>query len=332
MPTSALTITIPTFQRQAKLLARVSELLPQMAENDRLVIIDNGSKGFEPLAHAQLRDPRVQVLVNNANIGGNANIAKCFGECLTPWMWLLSDDDPVLPGAMRDIRAEIAAFPDACFIGFLPAQSAPSRPSSRACTGLDEFIAHNDGFEHTLLMSNCVFNLDALRGTLSFAHTAIFTNGQHLAPVFKALERGATAVYSSHRVIEWGEPELNEGWSRAAVYHLLQLPTILDDGAQAARLRRLIADGLPPPEKFVAQLCYMRVRHGDDWRIVPFGRQVVHDYLRGRGPVAWMRSWLLRRLISFPSVFLFLFGTVYRVAKKKALRDFLQDRKFSLYL
>jgi abequosyltransferase len=83
-----LTIAIPTYNRSEQIKATISLLLPQLTPECFLLIIDNHSDVpvSESLAAllATLPQSQYSIVRNRVNIGGNANIVRCFELCDTP--------------------------------------------------------------------------------------------------------------------------------------------------------------------------------------------------------------------------------------------------------
>lgn len=332
MQNVTLTVAIPTYNRIEKLLRRVAELLPQMRPEDSILISDNATENFRPESHPVLADRRIKIIVNRVNIGGNANIVRCFERTETSWMWLLADDDAVHPGALDEIRRHIAQFPNASYINFAADEIGQGRSTTCAVSGLKEFIDKNDGFANTLLISNNVFNLEKVRPYLRFAYSVIWTNAPHLAPVLKALEQGGEAVYSDKTVIDWGRPELNASWTVVAAYNLVNLTTVLEASEHVKALRRMIIRGLPKAEFLVMQLAYMQKHYGNDQQIQEFARQILTMYVGASSGISSLRSMLLRIAVRWPRIVVFTGAAMYSLLKRKKLEDVVQKRRFYFYL
>jgi hypothetical protein len=327
-----ITIAIPTFQRTSKLLARVTELLPQMEQHDVLLISDNASSNFLPAEHPILADKRIRLYRNRTNIGANANIVKCFERCESEWMWLLGDDDKIVSTALANIRSEIARYPQACYINFTASGMGADRTQTLEVRGLGEFISHNDGFANTLLMSNNIYRMPAILPHMKFAHGAIWTNAQHIAPVLKAVEKGELAVYSAAAIVSWSPPDLTENWTVAAVFNLVHLTTVLESPEYVPALRRLIIGGLPRIEYLVLQLCYMIKMHGDALRVSAYAQQILDAYADYGGSSIRFRAQLLRYLVCFPGLVVKCADFAYRRLRGKTLEQVLQNRPFFFYL
>ena len=113
-----LTIAIPTYNRPEQIQIQVRLLLPQLNERVDLVVIDNCSP--IPVKELFTNDElsKFSLIHNRVNIGADANIARCFETCSTPWLWTLSDDDFVKSNAIETVLAEITQNPEAVFLCF----------------------------------------------------------------------------------------------------------------------------------------------------------------------------------------------------------------------
>ena len=106
-----LTIAIPTFNRSRYLGRLLDSLSYQLGSVDiELLISDNASSDN---TQAVLEDFRVRELVfrsllNQTNLGADGNIAQCFTEASGRYVWIIGDDDIVLPGALATLVALLA--------------------------------------------------------------------------------------------------------------------------------------------------------------------------------------------------------------------------------
>lgn len=156
--TPILTIAIPTYNRPKKIYEQVMAIVPQLTAEVKLVVLDNHSDN--PVA--DLFDEEIkgkcEFLRNKCNIGADANIAKCFDLCDTPWLLVLGDDDPVEDYAVKTILEDINnANNGTIFLNYDWKQKYVAH-------GLDEFLARCDQRYWCLFwMSGCVYNLPPLR-------------------------------------------------------------------------------------------------------------------------------------------------------------------------
>jgi GT2 family glycosyltransferase len=327
-----ITIAIPTYNRVSKMLARVDELLRQISDSDTILIIDNATPGFIPDNHKILKDKRIKLEINSSNIGGNANFIKCFEYCHNEWLWLLSDDDLVLEGAIKKIRDEIHLFPSACLINFNSSILKNPRNKSVVALGLNEFLDKNDGFGNTLLISNNVFNIKHTLSYMKFAYVVCGLNAPHLAPIIKNLEDGGSAVYSCEEIVTWEKPNFENSWSISSVYNLLFLTDILSCDKYSNELRVVIAKSLPMPEFLTLQLAHSAKLHNDFKRAKEFNTRILNTYIESHNLHIRCRAYFLKILFNFPSSLLLVSNIFHKFIFKKSIYTRLQDKEFSFFL
>jgi len=102
-----LTIAIPTYNRAGCLKELLSALAGQVKDEPRveLIISDNASPD-ETASLVQefvAQGHRVRYLRNTENIGADANFLQCFEQARGKYVWLFSDDDIIIPGAVPKI-------------------------------------------------------------------------------------------------------------------------------------------------------------------------------------------------------------------------------------
>ncbi len=104
-----LTIYLPTYQR-ATLPALLASLAPQLTAAVEVVISDNDpAASAMPAVRAALSGApcRVRYEARHVNTGGEANLLRGWESGTAPWVWMIGDDDEVLPGAVADVLAAI---------------------------------------------------------------------------------------------------------------------------------------------------------------------------------------------------------------------------------
>ena len=177
-----LTIAIPTYNRPDKIYTQVLGLLPQLTEEVRLIVQDNYSdQPVESLFDDEVKKKCVFIR-NKYNIVADANIAKCFYDCETPWLLVLGDDDPLDDFAVSTILADIK-------------QSEPNRiflcydwKQQYVAYGLDEFLSHCDNRYWCLFwMSGCVYNLPLLKDYMHQYFYSISTMQPNIVLLVNAL-------------------------------------------------------------------------------------------------------------------------------------------------
>jgi len=98
----AITVAIPTYNRRASVLQIVRSLIPQLGEEDEIVVVDDGSSdqadaGIEPSAG-------VRWFRNELNLGLVKNWNKAMQLATKPWICIIHDDDKVASNAIDSIR------------------------------------------------------------------------------------------------------------------------------------------------------------------------------------------------------------------------------------
>jgi abequosyltransferase len=108
-----LTIAIPTYNRATYLdlcLSRVSEELDSLSADQRklvgVYVSNNASTDNTSQVISQYRFMEAgafEVVHNEKNIGGEGNVAQCYTFASTPYVWIIGDDDVILPGGLRKV-------------------------------------------------------------------------------------------------------------------------------------------------------------------------------------------------------------------------------------
>ena len=105
-----LTISIPTYNRSGFLdfcLRRISEEIASLDEGRRcfvkVYVSDNASPDDTPEIIAQYQESLGDAfgsVRNDKNKGPDYNITQCYESATTPYVWIVGDDDVLLPGGL----------------------------------------------------------------------------------------------------------------------------------------------------------------------------------------------------------------------------------------
>lgn len=110
--TPLLTIAIPTYNRARYLRESLDTLLKQLSADSRLefFISDNASSDDTGLVVEEFRLRGLPVIYyrNEINTGSDGNILRCFERAAGKYVWIVGDDDIILPGAIDRILELIA--------------------------------------------------------------------------------------------------------------------------------------------------------------------------------------------------------------------------------
>lgn len=108
-----LSIAIPTYNRAKYLdlcLQRISEEIDSLNEVQRKLIevyvSDNGSTDDTPIVvsrYQEMLGKKFGVVRTRDNMGMDFNFARCYELAKTPYVWLVGDDDIILPGKLKKV-------------------------------------------------------------------------------------------------------------------------------------------------------------------------------------------------------------------------------------
>jgi len=106
-----LTISIPTYNRAKYLdlcLKRISEEIESLGSLERCLVgvyvSDNASSDETSKVIGQYQERLADALVavrNGENTGPDYNITQCYESANTPYVWIIGDDDVLLPGGLK---------------------------------------------------------------------------------------------------------------------------------------------------------------------------------------------------------------------------------------
>ena len=332
-----LTIAIPTYNRNPILLRNLELLLPQIerdAARVGLLIIDNAcdepiETTLRPLL-ARFPGARVEIVRNTANIGGIANVSRCFELCRTPWLWTLSDDDRPRPDALERIWKYIEKTPDCVFFNFGVDHHRP-RSKTVVTRGVQEFVDSIDSLGNTVFISSGVYRADAVLPSLKFSYHYAYTMVPQFVILLQSLDDNSVCCFSHEPIVDFVRPDEDQRWARInialGISTLLELP--LKPGVRASLQRAVVGfskEWLQPPV-LIHQLLLAGKAENDARGPLFFYEQVRHrlynlhpsPLFRG---VAWGCRWLLR----FPKAGLGFIEWVYRRKRGGAHVNPLQDR------
>jgi glycosyltransferase involved in cell wall biosynthesis len=242
-----LTIAIPTYGRPQELRHCVQLLAAQSDANFRLLVLDNASPVPAEVALEGLLESfpseSVRLVRNRVNIGGDANILRCFELCETEYLWVLGDDDEPLPNAVETVHKSLRNSPGALFYNF--ACELYPREKETASHNLNEFVASIDSFSNLLFTSTSIFHRNELVPFLSSAHQLTYSMATQIAIVLQALMvKPARCLLLKDRIVHWELPPGGTRWSLAN--QLLGQGILLDLPLDTVNRKRL-ARVLPRP-------------------------------------------------------------------------------------
>lgn len=109
-----LTIAIPTYNRANKLKECIKRVINYSKDKEvEIFVSDNASSDntTEVVMDLQKNYPNIMYFRNDKNLGFDGNFLNCFERAKGEYLWLLSDDDILLPGAIETVLAGCSSKP-----------------------------------------------------------------------------------------------------------------------------------------------------------------------------------------------------------------------------
>jgi len=151
--TPRLSLCVPTYNRAGlldqSLRAVLGQITPDMADLVEIIVLDNASPDGTPavVARAQADFPPLplRALRHPQNIGPDANFAAAVQQARGDYVYLLSDDDILLPGAVARLLALIREHPgfDAFCLNIRPFITDPGEARPPLLTLTQDAVLHS---------------------------------------------------------------------------------------------------------------------------------------------------------------------------------------------
>jgi len=109
------TIAIPTYNRSKLLKTSLKSVLAQDYPDFQVLVLDNGSCDDTEAVVRSFTDSRIRYVRNEINIGSFRNWNRTIEINSNPYLSILSDDDILLPGFIRESVLALDNFPHAAF-------------------------------------------------------------------------------------------------------------------------------------------------------------------------------------------------------------------------
>ena len=246
-----LTIAIPTYNRAWCLKDLLSALADQVKDEPRieLIISDNASTDETPLLVKDFvaEGHRVRCLRNAENIGSDANFVQCFEQARGKYVWLFSDDDIIIPGALAKILSycESAEY-DLIWVSaysfgeFHKPRPAEVRSDAIEISDPKDYVKRVHVF-FTFISGN-IINRDRVSaaGPMPFSRL-IGTNLAQLGWTYTALNGFVRGLYIREKLI--AVRQNNTGGYKLFQVFGPTLATITKDWLRSASLARIVMNG-----------------------------------------------------------------------------------------
>lgn len=200
-----LTVAITTYNRQEALITQLKSLESQGNFDEYLITIFNNKSDYdvEKALRSALTPAFFKIITiynRKFNVGGDCNIALSLLQVETPWMWLLSDDDVTMPGALEAVLNDIEIYDDVCWLkysidGFAKFQD---RKINNLVDLFDSFRKDGHNWGEYVFMSNNVYNLaklEKVRGNILY--WAMTSYPQIMGPLMAIKNDGKIMAFRS---------------------------------------------------------------------------------------------------------------------------------------
>lgn len=189
-----LTIAIPSYNRAALLLENLKSIAGRLPSWVHILVVDNCSEPpvrFDDALSRTLSERGVThtIIRNATNIGGGANILRCFEHVETEWFMLCGDDDLLDPDKLEELRELVRSRPDAAFVKF--SSCFHQYDSLVTGTGLAELLRAPGNFSSLLFMSTYMFNRTRCNPFIRFGYLMNAAYAPHVAIALLAARQHA---------------------------------------------------------------------------------------------------------------------------------------------
>ncbi len=227
-----LTIAIPTYNRSELLKVQLTRLVPQLTPEVVCWVFDNASEDSTTEAVRPFLEHGIRYYRSPCNYGPTRNFVRCFEECDTDWLWLLSDDDAAHPEAVSRILNVVRNNSN----GFiLTSDFCPSHPKESVAPTVRALL-DSAPLGPLFFISIMLFNTTKLRPYFNVLTELASTYASQLALVLIWMERtGGTAMIAPINVL--ADTRTVNDWSTLkGVAGLSQLPGCLKNEADQRTL------------------------------------------------------------------------------------------------
>ena len=217
-----LTICIPSFNRPDKLQKLLENLASQEGiELCKIIIHDNKSEpAYRKALSKFIRhhpDLRLEIYENVANVGMSGNILKCFEIRNSEWLWIMSDDDELLPSAIKlATKTMMEVSDDIDIIKFSSDRSQPEINGEVIddIKGLIKFCdkSKND-FNSFIFLTNCIYRLRRIQNLADVGYRHAHTYVPHFMMISKLMDDGGKIYISSQQIVNYVRPKIGYSYS-----------------------------------------------------------------------------------------------------------------------
>ena len=202
-----LTIAIPTFNENNKLVLQIDRILQQCKNLPvKIKVFDNNP--FSDFDFKKFPLGSFEYFRNPYNLGADWNIFSCMLNCNTEYLWILSTNDLIKSDSVIGILNEInvAKKNECCFVHM-------GQSEQFYTIGINEFV-DKIVYEDSFTISRCLYNITALRENFIDYYSLVNTNQGQAYIIFAFLIKNpkGTCYFTNYEPIE---KYLPSEWSKA---------------------------------------------------------------------------------------------------------------------
>lgn len=216
MSEMSLSIMIPTFNREKQLRNTLSRLAQNKGISGVLIcVIDNNSDyNVSSIIKDFNERLNIKLVINKTNVGGSANVCKCFEYAETDWIWLLGDDDEPSENAIEFVLKDISQNKNEnIFLYKYSNRESDFKDFEIAGAGALVNHLYNEkdrlDLSNLFFISTSVFNIGAIKKYISKAYLYTGSYVPHfIMSLFLMSENNkATVFFSNKKIVKYNAPE-----------------------------------------------------------------------------------------------------------------------------
>lgn len=317
-----LTVAIPTWNRPAQLQTTLESICNQPeALHVEFLILDNGSDVDYSSITETLKNFNVPYRYkrNEHNIGMCANILRCIEASEGEWVWILGDDDPVVPDALERVMAAINAANTEDIICFSEAvQLGYAQNNQTLVIDFQAYLLTSRSLEAICGISENVFRRSAFMGCISHGYHYATTLFPHLVVSLAVMSAGGKIRFRQSTLLQKKSIDATDRWYWPSwdlgVGLLLDLPFLKAD--ERKLLKAKLIELSTKKALFIHSVAMLAANFDRPFVIYVY----MQSSLRCFGVLSSLLSPYTYAVLGatlVPKLASFLMGLLYRITRKK---------------
>lgn len=242
-----LSVFIPTYNREFRLLNQLESLLKQDLSDEIMIYVLNNHSDYDVEKAIEERfgpkSSNITVINNKSNLGLSLNIALPFYYCKTKWLWILSDDDITLPDSLKRIKDDTEEYTDYACLKY--SLKYMSQHENDVFTSLEQLVSYysredkNQG--EFIFISNNLFNMEKIEPyigkILNYSYNAV---AGILPYVYVLDSKSGKVIMRNHEIVSYLPPEKGKEWNYVDITSRLITLTDYPYNSDGETVRKLI--------------------------------------------------------------------------------------------